>query len=137
MTLKVIAFSKKNISHFSLRNKMWKNFWWKSRKKIPDYSHLCLINILSIFLSNCINFLRINSMHSTQLSKLLPLFLRKAFIVFFLFLFKHISLAGTCLILFGTFSLDLASCYCKKEDVHMVRLKSAALRRLRKFHIFF
>lgn len=35
-------------------------------------------------------------------------------------------------------SLDLASCYCKKEDVsvRMVRLKSAALRRLGKFHIF-
>lgn len=35
-------------------------------------------------------------------------------------------------------SLDLTSCYCKKEDISVrtVRLKSAALRRLGKFHIF-
>lgn len=75
-----------------------------------------------------------------QLSKLLPPFFHKVvFFHVFLFLFKHIFLAGTILISFDTFIIDLASCYCKKEDVsvHMGRLKSAAFWRLRKFHIFF
>lgn len=92
------------------------------------------INILSTFLS----IYKLGTL--IQLSKLLPPFFHKVvFFVFFLFLFKHIFLAGTILISFGTFIIDLTSCYCKKEDVSvcMGRLKSAAFRRLRKFHIFF
>lgn len=77
--------------------------------------------------------------HSFNFPSYYLLSFAKFFSYFFLFLFKHIFLAGTILISFGTFIIDLASCYCKKEDVSvfMDRLKSAAFRRLRKFHIFF
>lgn len=89
--------------------------------------------VLSIFLSN----LYINSVHSFNFPSYYLLSFTKLFFFVFCFVFKHIFSAGTFLILFGTF-IKSRLCYCKKEDisVHMVRLKSAALRRLRKFHIF-
>lgn len=73
-----------------------------------------------------------------QLSKLLPLFFHKVvFFVFFLFLFKHIFLAGHHFNII--WYLHYRSRLVLKEDVSvcMDRLKSAAFRRLRKFHIFF
>lgn len=97
-------------------------------------------NAIQIFICCKLLYLYINLVHSFNFPSYYLLFFTKLFFsCFFLFLFKHIFLAGTILISFGTFIIDLASCYCKKEDVSvfMDRLKSAAFRRLRKFHIFF
>lgn len=103
-----------------------------SHWKIP-LNQLCLDkqNCLTISLSS----LYINSVHSFNFpSYYLPPFHTKLFFFFFsTYIFsRHLFN------IIWYLQLDLASCYCKKEDVsvHMVRLKSAALRRLRKFHVF-